>query len=54
MKNRIWQLQFKSQQAIPWLFSLMLPEIAGQKVKISTDLETCDMSDISAKSQNSR
>jgi len=40
MKNRIWQLQFKSQQAIPWLFSLMLPEIAGQKVKISTDLET--------------
>jgi len=37
--------KYKSQGGTIGVFTLMIPEIASQKVKISSTLKTCDMSD---------
>jgi hypothetical protein len=45
MKSWIRQLQFKSERMIGG-FTLVIPEIANQMVKISSTLKTCDTSDL--------
>jgi hypothetical protein len=46
--NIIWQSTINCQGGTIGIFTLMIPEIANQMVKISSTLKTCDMSDIGA------
>jgi len=43
--NIICQSTINCQGEIIGIFTLMIPEIANQMVKISSTLKTCDMSD---------
>jgi len=43
--NIIWQSTINCQGGTIGIFTLMIPEIANQMVKISSTLKTCDISD---------